>query len=204
MFWMHSVYSQHASVQNNNSSLCFLVGLVKMKAPIPFLILLHAVVVYCLKVVSKRGSGKSFLQQLLCLPSLLIEDSSKKLLRHSHLFNATATLIDTDIWFPGTYWDFKALFLPESTNKCFSQQQRDGSWWNTELSCLSTSWFLSLQTTNLRCSEWCNMLLLNFAGHLSGIICFIIFCVYSWGIWNIPHDYIMKDNINHVHFSYNA
>lgn len=30
-----------------------------MKAPIPFLILLHAVVVHCLKVVSKRGSGKS-------------------------------------------------------------------------------------------------------------------------------------------------
>lgn len=30
-----------------------------MKAPIPLLILLHAVVVHCLKVVSKRGSGKS-------------------------------------------------------------------------------------------------------------------------------------------------
>lgn len=33
----------------------------KMKAPIPLLILLHAVVVHCLKVVSKRGSGKSHL-----------------------------------------------------------------------------------------------------------------------------------------------
>lgn len=30
-----------------------------MKAPIPLVILLHAVVVLCQKVVSKRGSGKA-------------------------------------------------------------------------------------------------------------------------------------------------
>lgn len=30
-----------------------------MKAPIPLVIVLHAVVVHCTKMVSKRGSGKS-------------------------------------------------------------------------------------------------------------------------------------------------
>lgn len=45
-----------------NHCFCFLLGLLnkeKMKAPIPFVILLHTVVVHCQKVVSKRGSGKS-------------------------------------------------------------------------------------------------------------------------------------------------
>lgn len=35
-----------------------------MKAPIPLVILLHAVVVHCQKVVSKRGSGKSFKSEM--------------------------------------------------------------------------------------------------------------------------------------------
>lgn len=30
-----------------------------MKTPIPLVIALHAVVVHCMKMVSKRGSGKS-------------------------------------------------------------------------------------------------------------------------------------------------
>lgn len=41
---------------------CFLLGLLikeKMKAPISLVILLHAAVVLCQKVVSKRGSGKT-------------------------------------------------------------------------------------------------------------------------------------------------
>lgn len=63
MFLLDAVYKQTLLIQNNNYSFCFLLGpkenKKKMKAPIPLLILLHAVVVHCLKVVSKRGSGKS-------------------------------------------------------------------------------------------------------------------------------------------------
>lgn len=53
-----------------------------MKAPIPLLILLHAVVVHCLKVVSKRGSGKSCVFVLM----IVLKTNGKNMLYRKRIY----------------------------------------------------------------------------------------------------------------------